>query len=437
MKQIGSAFLFILLLVPAAWAQQKELPPAQADLVETERAFAKLGFERGVRESFIAYFADDGIGFNPHPFKVKETLSRQPAPTTRPQFSLNWAPAFGDISMAGDLGYNTGPTVIEDTGPEKRPTRHGMFFSVWKKQADGNWRVMLDLGADTPSAVVPLDAPFKTSHKSTPSSAKKSVNINAEIEGLLNVERKFLAAAKSENAGQAYKQFLSNEGRVHRPGMMPAVGKSAWQAWASQQTMSLSGEPIKADVSQSGDLGYVYGSYELSGTKPEKGYFARVWKRNASGAWQIVMDTVNPIPPGSQPPPSSASSATELTQKAEAHYSAQQWPEAAAAYQEIVKQTPDDPIAWHRLGTSQIYLKNYSEAIKSLEHAIKVGGSGPLDFYNLACAYALTGEKEKALDNLELAAATGFTNRQQYESDTDLNSLRDTDRFKALLKKLP
>jgi hypothetical protein len=94
--------------------------------------------------------------------------------------------------MAGDLGYNTGPTVIEDTSPEKRPARYGMLFSVWKKQTDGNWRVMLDLGADTPSAVVSLDAPFKTSHKSTPNSAKKSVNINAEICNL----KRFLAATR-------------------------------------------------------------------------------------------------------------------------------------------------------------------------------------------------------------------------------------------------
>jgi ketosteroid isomerase-like protein len=62
--------------------------------------------------------------------------------------------------------------------------------------------------------------------------------------------------------------------------------------------MTLSGEPIKADVSHSGDLGYAYGSYEVGGAKPEKGYYARVWKRDAQGRWRIVMDVTNPIPPG-------------------------------------------------------------------------------------------------------------------------------------------
>jgi hypothetical protein len=40
-----------------------------------------------------------------------------------------------------------------------------------------------------------------------------------------------------------------------------------------------------------------------------------------------------------------------------------------------------------------------------------VGGSGALDFYNLACAYPQSGQKEKALDNLETAISAGFTDR--------------------------
>ena len=109
------------------------LPPAQAELVAAERAFAQLSVERGIRESFITYFAADGIGFRPHPYKVKEVLSNRPVPATRSPIVLNWAPIHGDISRSGDLGYNTGPTVSEDRGPDKTPTAHGMFFSVWKK----------------------------------------------------------------------------------------------------------------------------------------------------------------------------------------------------------------------------------------------------------------------------------------------------------------
>jgi tetratricopeptide (TPR) repeat protein len=212
------------------------------------------------------------------------------------------------------------------------------------------------------------------------------------------------------------------------------VGKDALRDWLARQTMTLGGEPIKADVSRSGDLGYAYGSYELDGAQPQKGYFARVWKRDAKGQWRIVMDTVSLLPPGT--PRLAAQSQEDLSTKAQAHYLAQEWAEAAAAYQRLVQENPNDAIAWHRLGTSRIYLRQLPEAIKSLEQAIKVGGGVALDFYNLACAFALSAEKEKALDNLEKALNAGFTDRQQYETDSDLDSLRETERFKELLKRI-
>lgn len=121
---ITTALLLSVFTLPAL-TQEKELSPAHSALVATEQAFAKLAVERSIRESFINYFAEDGIAFAPHPYKVKEVLSNRPSPPTRSPIVLNWAPLYGDIAQAGDLGWNTGPTVFEDTGPEKRPTRHG------------------------------------------------------------------------------------------------------------------------------------------------------------------------------------------------------------------------------------------------------------------------------------------------------------------------
>jgi ketosteroid isomerase-like protein len=32
-------------------------------------------------------------------------------------------------------------------------------------------------------------------------------------------------------------------------------------------------------------------------TAAEKGYYVRVWKRDASGRWKIALDTTHPLPP--------------------------------------------------------------------------------------------------------------------------------------------
>jgi ketosteroid isomerase-like protein len=418
-----SAFLSLALLPAAVLAADTGLPPAQQQLFDTERAFVRLAAEKGFRDSFYTYFADDGIAFNPHPFRVRTALTGQP-PSPGPM-GATWAPVYGDIAQAGDLGWDTGPLEFE--GRDGAPPRHGMFFSVWKRQADGSFKVVLDIGGDTPSAVVPMNEPAHSSWRAGTAPAA-GVDIASARQQLLGVERAFLATAATESLGRAYGSRLSDEARVHRPDTMPVVG-AALAEWSNTQKAQARGEPLFADVSASGDLGYAWGSYEKSGESPEAGYFARVWKKDARGDWRIVMDTVSPVPAGVKP-------LTAELMRAEEPYLEGRWAEAEAAYRRYVDSNPGNAFAWNRLGTSQVQQKRYGEGVKSLERAIEIGGGAPVDYYNLACAYALSGAPDKALDNVERAIAAGFKRRAQYESDPDLASLRELPRFKALMQPL-
>ena len=117
---------------------------------------------------------------------------------------------------------------------------------------------------------------------------------------MINLEREFLKASKADGVIKTFLGFMSDEARLHRNDMFPLAGKDSIRAFFSGKTMTLTWEPIKADVSQSNDLGYTYGSYELkegSASTAEKGYFVRVWKRNKDGKWKIALDTTNPLPP--------------------------------------------------------------------------------------------------------------------------------------------
>src|SRR6266545_2297215 len=138
----------------AGLAQKREKlePAALNEMVDTERSFAAMGAEKGVRESFFEFFGEDGIGFNPHPGKFRENARKNPLPANPPprEFKLEWWPVYGDVADSGDLGYNTGPTLVTDLTAQNRPARHGYFFSVWKRQPDGNWRVAVDMGVSTP-----------------------------------------------------------------------------------------------------------------------------------------------------------------------------------------------------------------------------------------------------------------------------------------------
>ncbi len=419
------ALCAVLGILPVAgFAADAGLPPAQQELFDSERAFVRLAAERGFRDSFHAYFADDGIAFNPHPFRVRAALAGQPS--TPAPMGAGWAPVYGDISAAGDLGWNSGPLVF--AGRIGQPGRHGLFFSVWKRQPDGTFRVVLDIGSDTPSAVVPLDEPVHSSWQAGRGAAAP-VDPAAARSGLLAVERDFLAEAAAGGLGHAYAGRLADDARVHRPDRMPVVGRTDLDDWASAQGAKYRGEPLFTDVARSGDLGYAWGSYEKAGGTPDAGYHARVWKKDSAGQWRIVMDTVSPVPEGVMP-------LTAELLGAEEPYLAGRWAEAEAAYAAYLDVNSANSFAWNRLGTSQLQQKKYSQAVTSLGRAIETGGGSGVDFYNLACAQALSGNPEAALDSVERAIANGFRRRVQYETDPDLASLRELPRFKALVEPL-
>lgn len=87
------------------------------------------------------------------------------------------------------------------------------------------------------------------------------------------------------------------------------------------------------------------------------------------------------------------------------------------------------------IATSLYNLKNYPASARYYEIALSIQPNA-VDFYNLACSYALANEKEKAFENLFKSLEYGFTSKEQFENDTDLESLKSDARFKAILAKL-
>ena len=292
-------FLLLALVIGVvpALAQNQQISPALKALFDAERAFAKRCGEVGIRASFTEFFADDGIAFRPHPVKFKEAVKDRPAPPNPLAFELLWEPIFGEVSAAGDLGYDAGPSIFTDKTAEKPAPSYGFFFSVWKKQTDGTWKVALDLGTDTnvpyTGSREPQTAP---PDKMKPSAAK--VEIEAERTKLLEVDRAFNQASQTEGAVKAFAKYLTPTARLHRNGHLPILGQDAALKFLRKTSFTQTWSPSFVEVAQSGDLGYTYGGYELKeGNKLEKGYYVRMWKHGANAQWQVVLDVTSPLPP--------------------------------------------------------------------------------------------------------------------------------------------
>jgi len=132
------------------------------------------------------------------------------------------------------------------------------------------------------------------------------------------------------------------------------------------------------------------------------------------------------------PPPPAANAA----RRALSFWFGHEYAKAEAAYAEFLKTHPNDATAWMRLGLSQAYTKQPAAAEASLERAISLGANGPIDLYNVACAYAVLGEKDRAIQALGRAVDAGFRDRGLAERDQDLASLRGDERFQKLLDRI-
>ena len=288
---IVTLFALSLTFGPAALAQRKtDQTENRRDLVEMERAFAKSAATKGTRDAFLEFLGDDGIIFQPGPVNGKKFWGeRQPR-----KGLLSWEPVFADVSRAGDLGYTTGPWEFRPNGPEDQPVAFGQYFTIWKKQRDGTWKVALDRGVTSEKSFArpALTFPEDDEHANITS----PIDLAAIRATLMKLEEEF-SSKSAIFARTAYDEYLADDARLLRENKEPAVGKAAAAVLMPEAGRALTWKASAADISSSGDLGYTYGTFELwsRGVTLQRGSYVRVWKK-LKGKWKVVADVMSPDP---------------------------------------------------------------------------------------------------------------------------------------------
>ena len=122
-----------------------------------------------------------------------------------------------------------------------------------------------------------------------------------------------------------------------------------------------------------------------------------------------------------------------LHPEADTMYQSGKWKEAAAAYEEITRNEPDNGQAWFRLGTSLHSVGDYRGALVAFQHGEAINHN-PLVMFSLAESFARLGEKNNAFEWLERSAQAGFAQIARLKGDADLSEMRSDPRFAELLK---
>jgi ketosteroid isomerase-like protein len=120
-------------------------------------------------------------------------------------------------------------------------------------------------------------------------------------EKLLNVDRDFARLSVEKGANASFLAYIDDSCVILRPNRLPVIGREKITEMYSNPDTSLilNWEPLFADISSSGDLGYTYGIYTLEMDSPEgtivtkEGTYATIWKKDKEGNWKFVLDTGN------------------------------------------------------------------------------------------------------------------------------------------------
>ena len=97
---------------------------------------------------------------------------------------------------------------------------------------------------------------------------------------------------------------------------------------------------------------------------------------------------------------------------------------------------PNDARALYLGATMAWRIGERARSLDWAERALAIDPEETAILYNVACTYALMGEKERALSTLEKAVRNGFSHKEWIENDPDFVSIRPEPRFKALLESL-
>ncbi len=145
----------IILTAVLSCNQQKVDTKAEGEkLMQLSREWSQSASTRNV-EKTVSYWADDAVVMSQGQplLKGKKAIRQMVEESYKiPGFLISWEPQSVEVSKSGDLAYmleQSQITVNDSSG--KAITENYNAVSVWKKQADGSWKNVVDMSNAEPS----------------------------------------------------------------------------------------------------------------------------------------------------------------------------------------------------------------------------------------------------------------------------------------------
>jgi len=149
--KIGAVLFFAVL---SGCSEQKVDTKAEGDkLMEISRQWSTSASTDSI-EKTLSYWADDAIVMSPGEpqLKGKEAIRAMVEGSSKiPGFKISWEPLSVEVSKSGDMAYMVEQNQITVNDSLGHPiTQYNKGVTVWKKQADGSWKDVIDIFNSNP-----------------------------------------------------------------------------------------------------------------------------------------------------------------------------------------------------------------------------------------------------------------------------------------------
>jgi hypothetical protein len=229
------------------------------------------------------------------------------------------------------------------------------------------------------------------------------------------------------------------------PGSEVLRGTLLDDSFAGKLRVCLRGKSCKAKEEWASAV-FLVGPASLSGAVhvEAKGCVAPVGKKGGL----TLRRAVGPAPAGdvavAPPPPPKVTSkgegralrakARELLRDGAAYLNEGSFEAARRRFLESIEVDGSIPEAFNGVGVTWRMRNDLDRALEWYKKALLVDPDFGDAYYNMACVYALRGEKDMALRYLQIAALNGYASGEGIDADPDLEKLRDDPAYKALVR---
>jgi uncharacterized protein (TIGR02246 family) len=156
-RVLGFSYFLVLLGCAAAPAPAPDTRAAdEAAIRKADTAWAAAAQTKKA-DAWMAFYGDDAVVLPPND-KIatkRDDISKMIGGLMAlPDLSITWQASKVEVARSGDIAYLYGAYTLSFKGDKgKTESDHGKMTEIWRKQADGGWKCIVDTwNSDIPPA---------------------------------------------------------------------------------------------------------------------------------------------------------------------------------------------------------------------------------------------------------------------------------------------